>query len=1193
MRPCQLFDSVISGKELNGTSSSSSLIVIFLLGISFTRLIDVLYAHGQFTFSFLDGTTKCITRHRLSDGHADCSNEEDELDLHTCSMNLPYRFKCDQNTKCIRRELLKDGKYQCDDYTDETSITEVCYNFATYECDAYRGNKELPLLFEQICNGITEIMPFFSAEEETDETHCREQQWSCDTHYTHCNKVWNCVDGKDELDCPKLLAARHCEGKEHYCLPVDTTAITPTCLPLKKVNDGYIDCLGSIDEREFCRRHYPANPTMRYRCLDSNKCISPGDLCNCREDCPQGDDERRVCPWLNSTNCKSGQYLCSDGEYKSHVIRCDATEDCRSHEDDRFCDLIDKSIIVPFDLGHRFGHLFDDYPSREIRSITQKFDQDEQNNDYVAWYCNRGVLIHGREEKNDTCLCPPSYYGDRCQYQRKRLSVVLQIQKLTAFDINRTFKLLVYLYDNKNDKIVSHEQIVYLSLTLCLPKYTFNLLYPIGETHRNYSVYIHVFTIEEDYIVYNKLSWYFDVKYQFLPVNRLAKRLILTDSDKSTTGISCDSYCLNNGLCLPFVNDERKFYCQCQPGWTGHRCHLPQRCNCSQGSLCIDQAICICPLNRIGQYCLVPFNPCRHHHCENNGTCQPIDERYTNTHEPLSTLKHYHCRCTNEYTGHYCDGKKAQLDIHFDNNINVETSDILIHTIEPYADDQPQQSVYFQRMYIYERQLKFYYEKKFLPALIFVQLYDNQQKPNYYLVLLKTKQTPRKRNETTKVRANYRCPSIVELFNHTVVEYEQLQRIKFYQQPCRKKQVKCFYEQKMMCVCDKQNDVDCFEFKTQLFGCGPKAEDYCNNNGLCIQNDELCPKQTVCLCNNCFYGSQCQHSTSGYAVSLNSIIGSYIILNTPLKHQPSYIKLSLILLTLLLTVGLISNSLSILTFSLKSKTRDVGCGFYLLFSSLFGLLTLLFILIKFIYLLTLSSNHLGCTLIEYFLKSLPTISDWLNACVAVDRYTTILYKLKFNKKLSIKCSKYMVSLVICLVLITLVHEPIYRQIKIDTYDQRSWCVLNINKQQQWLIRYNSTINILHFILPLIINILSAILIILHALRSKLSSTTLSRTQVLIKHRHILIGPCALIILTLPRLILNFVLVCTKLDRRPLPNLIAYFISYLPSISILFGFILPSPTYSQEFFDLINKWFIPTYFRRQASTQTKSNQLRNK
>ncbi|CAF4644530.1 unnamed protein product, partial [Didymodactylos carnosus] len=156
---------------------------------------------------------------------------------------------------------------------------------------------------------------------------------------------------------------------------------------------------------------------------------SPGDLCNCREDCPQGDDERRVCPWLNSTNCKPGQYLCSDGQYRPYATaRCDLHVNCRLQEDDRFCDLIDKSPMVPFNLGYKFGNLFDNYPSREIRSITQKFDQDEQNNDYVAWYCNRGVLIYGREEKNDTCLCPPSNYGDRCQYQRKRLSVVLQIQ---------------------------------------------------------------------------------------------------------------------------------------------------------------------------------------------------------------------------------------------------------------------------------------------------------------------------------------------------------------------------------------------------------------------------------------------------------------------------------------------------------------------------------------------------------------------------------------------------------------------------------------------------------------------------------------------------------------------------------------------------------------------------------------------
>ncbi|CAF4542051.1 unnamed protein product [Didymodactylos carnosus] len=302
-------------------------------------------------------------------------------------MNLPYRFKCDQNTKCIRRELLKDGKYQCDDYTDETSMIEECYNFATYECDAYRGNKELPL-FGQICNGITEIMPSLSVENETDETHCQEQQWPCETHYTHCNQVWNCVDGKDELNCSRMLSVKHCAGKEHYCLPVNETVITPACLPLKKVNDGYIDCLGSIDEREFCRRHYPSNPTKRYRCLDSDKCISPGDLCNCREDCPQGDDERRVCPWLNSTNCKPGQYLCSDGQYIPYdAARCDLQLSCRLQEDDRFCDLIDKSPMVPFNLGYKLGHLFDNYPSRESKSIN------DAPSDYTRFIFNVCLLL--------------------------------------------------------------------------------------------------------------------------------------------------------------------------------------------------------------------------------------------------------------------------------------------------------------------------------------------------------------------------------------------------------------------------------------------------------------------------------------------------------------------------------------------------------------------------------------------------------------------------------------------------------------------------------------------------------------------------------------------------------------------------------------------------------------------------------
>lgn len=49
-------------------------------------------------------------------------------------------------------------------------------------------------------------------------------------------------------------------------------------------------------------------------------------------------------------------------------------------------------------------------------------------------YCHRGVDIdvwHDEQIKH-ACFCPPSYYGDRCQYQSQRISLTVKFQALTA-----------------------------------------------------------------------------------------------------------------------------------------------------------------------------------------------------------------------------------------------------------------------------------------------------------------------------------------------------------------------------------------------------------------------------------------------------------------------------------------------------------------------------------------------------------------------------------------------------------------------------------------------------------------------------------------------------------------------------------------------------------------------------------------
>ena len=122
----------------------------------------------------------------------------------------------------------------------------------------------------------------------------------------------------------------------------------------------------------------------------------------------------------------------------------------------------------------------------------------------------------------------------------------------------------------------------------------------------------------------------------------------------------------------------------------------------------------------------------------------------------------------------------------------------------------------------------------------------------------------------------------------------------------------------------------------------------------------------------------------------------------------------------------------------------------------------------------------------------------------------------------------------------------------------------------------AVLNILSFLVPLIINLTSGVMIILITLQIKQKTKgnrrfdlahkmtwrtrfNLIRLQIL-KHKHILIGPILLGCLSLPRLILIFIFVCTKLDRYSIRSLLIYLIGFLPSMAVIFAYVWPSQVY---------------------------------
>ncbi|CAF4375480.1 unnamed protein product, partial [Rotaria sordida] len=88
-------------------------------------------------------------------------------------------------------------------------------------------------------------------------------------------------------------------------------------------------------------------------------------------------------------------------------------------------------------------------------------------------------------------------------------------------------------------------------------------------------------------------------------------------------------------------------------------------------------------------------------------------------------------------------------------------------------------------------------------------------------------------------------------------------------------------------------------------------------------------------------------------------------------------------------------------------------------------------------------------------------------------------------------------------------------------------------------------------------------------QKKVKNKTLFYVQIK-RHKHLIIAPCILILLALPRLIISFLSKCMESTRDPWLFLSGYYISFIPSLLIFVVFVLPSKKYKEEFLILIRK-----------------------
>ncbi|CAF1371230.1 unnamed protein product, partial [Adineta steineri] len=992
----------------------------------------------------------------------------DELEERdTCVLNLANRFQCQTDkAECIPRLYLSDGFNDCKDGSDESLFFSCQSHSSEVGCKWRRGSLDLSTQFQfpHLCDGFVVI----KIENITDEDDCP-SSWinQCNSSWTRCDGYWHCRDGRDELQCPPV---QHypCKNKEQfYCMNRTTGQFA--CYSSHLAGDGREDCVGALDERVsgYCHRTNPTTGTKRFRCGNSSICLDQTQLCDGIRDCPidNNEDEGALCSWLGNRSVpqeNSEYFVCPNGYELPFIFRCDGNQDCTNGEDELYCKIGDplKSIndeehylsnIDIYPLPLRIQSVSSERISKDMSSIAPKSRQSRtiSNRDLVhaTWYCNRGLLAYKNDK--EICFCPFYLYGDRCEFQRRRVTITTYLETSDLYSNDFVpLKLVFYLINRENFHIIDYAQHVIIPYQIRMGLFVYDvgrlfiyLLFPIHQDTQSrqatHFVKIDAFILSNQSLDF-QASWYYASPFAFLPVQHLAVQLILTNKFIGPIGT-----CIH-GKRMPYVNSEES-WCLCELGWTGTECGQRDTiCNlnpCSPGSICIsvgNKHVCLCTTNRFGSTCRVrTTHICQSNTCQNNGSCLTVD---ANAQRPN---RQYYCACSDGFIGRNCEKDVARFNIQFESELIEKYSHVPVMILRlNYLQDSTQLVDTYRRLMknikLEKSLLTFHRDRETHRFdFAFIQLFTNARDiyGQYYLIASNSTSSLKKNvndlamHVNTSVLARNHCPYIDQLFDKTIVQLIPLQRAKYYQEPCQKhSQLICFHDENFMCICNRYRITQCFIYVHRLMNCSSSHS--CLNDGLCLQQDEIRnPLDYVCICEECFFGDLCQFTTSQYSISLDALLGSIILVDMPFRQQSWLIKTTFIIISILFVIGFCLNTTIVALFIQQKKCRSTGCGSYIMVSSILstGCLAVLTLKVIALVLKPELNNKMSCIVIEYFLKYLPTMVDWMHTCVFLERVSALHKGASFDKMKSKKIAQVVIISLTVLIGMSIIHDPLHRE----------------------------------------------------------------------------------------------------------------------------------------------------------------------